>query len=353
MKLKYAGALVAAAGILLAPCGVSAATFNVSYASPHAPLAVWNRQVKEFYFVEVNKRLQPLGHRINWSESYGGTIVKFGSEVDSLQKGLADMSMVGAIFNQSRLPLQLVSYAAPFSTNNLKVALEAMDDLNATHPAMRKMWEDAGLVHLTGVGIESLAIFSKRPVQKVQDLKGVKIGGVGINLSWLKGSGVVPVINTPDKVYNDIQTGVIDGQWYLPTLAVVGKVHEVAPNMLKTDMGSAVFGALAFSKKLWDTMPADVQKVMRDVAAEFRVRTAEAQDAFATSGLETMKKGGLKVVELSAAEKAEWAKSLPNLAQEWVEPLAAKGMPAKEVLNAYVAGLKKRGEKPLRDWELK
>ncbi|MSQ20289.1 MAG: hypothetical protein EXR39_12220 [Betaproteobacteria bacterium] len=222
---------VFAAGAALLGTGAlaQATTFNLSYSSPHAPLAVWNKVAKEFFFVEVNKRLQPLGHRINFSDSYGGTIVKFGSEVDSLQKGLADMTMLGTIFNQSRLPLSLVSYAAPFSTLSLHNAVGVMDELNVTNAALAKMWDEAGLVPLASVGIEGLDLFTRRPIQKMADLKGMKIGGVGINLTWLKGSGVIPVVNTPDKVYNDIQTGVIEGQMYLPTLAFVGKVNEVAP----------------------------------------------------------------------------------------------------------------------------
>ena len=342
-------ALIAGAAAINA----NAATFNISYASGHAPLAVWNKVVKEFYFVEVNKRIQPLGHRINWSDSYGGTIVKFGSEVDSLQKGLVDMSMVGAIFNQSRLPLQLVSYAAPFATNNLKIAIDVMDELNANNPAMKKMWEDGGMVHLTGVGIESLALFTKKPLKNMSDLKGVRMGGVGINLSWLRGSGIVPVINTPDKVFSDIQTGVIDGQWYLPTLSLVGKIQEVAPYMLQTDMGTAVFGALAIAKKTFDGLPDEIQKVMREVALEFRVKTADGQDALALSGIEIMKKGGLKVTTLTDGERAAWANQLPDLAAEWSQPLEAKGLPAKQILNEYMAGIRKRGEKPVRNWEVK
>ena len=337
----------------ITPNAVLAATFNILYSSPHAPLAVWNRVAKEFYFVEVNKRLQPLGHRINWTDSYGGTIVKFGSEVDSLQKGLADMSMAGAIFNQSRLPLHLASYAAPFATTNLKLAVETMDDVTANNAALKKMWGDAGIVHLASIGIEALHLYTKKPIAGMQDLKGMKIGGVGINMTWLRNSGVVPVVNTPDKVYNDIQTGVIEGQLYLPTLTFVGKVNEVAPYMLNVGFGVAVWGSFAVSKKTWDTLPPDVQKVMRDVAVEYRTRTAEGLDALAATGTEAMKKAGMKVTEISAADRQAWANALPDLPQEWAQPLEAKGMPAKQVLNDYLAGLRKRGEKPLRNWEVK
>jgi len=347
--------LAAALAVLGASAFVPAhaATFNIAYASPHAPLAVWNRTVKEFYFVEVNKRLQPLGHRINFTDTYGGTVVKFGSEVDSLQKGLADMCMIGAIFNQARLPLHLVGYAAPFSNSSLMSAVTVMDELTASNAALRKMWDDAGLVPMASIGIESLDLFTKKPAARLADIKGQKIGGVGINLTWLKGSGAVPVVNTPDKVYSDIQTGVIDGQLYLPTLALVGKVHEVAPHMLKAQFGSAVWGSLAISKKVMAGFPPEVQKVLRDVGAEYTIKTAEALDAMATGGVQAMQKAGMKVTTLDAAARKEWADALPDLAREWAEPLEAKGLPAKQLLAEYMAALRKKGETPLRDWAVK
>ena len=187
----------------------------------------------------------------------------------------------------------------------------------------------------------------------IQKVKGVKIGGVGINLTWLKGSGVVPVVNTPDKVYNDIQTGVIEGQLYLPTLAFVGKVNEVAPYMLKVDFGVAVFGALAIAKKPMSSLPPEVQKVLREVAVEYRVKTADGLVALANSGIETMTKAGMKITALDLAARKEWVNALPDLAQEWVLPLEAKGLPARQVLDDYLAAVRKHGEQPLRNWEVK
>ena len=42
---------------------------------------------------------------------------------------------------------------------------------------------------------------------------------------------------------------------------------------------------------------------------------------------------------------------MPNLAGDWVKLNEAKGLPAKEVLKAYVEGARKRGVTPLRDWD--
>ncbi|MSQ20288.1 MAG: hypothetical protein EXR39_12215 [Betaproteobacteria bacterium] len=123
--------------------------------------------------------------------------------------------------------------------------------------------------------------------------------------------------------------------------------------MLKVDFGVAVFGALAIAKKPMAGLPPGVQKILRDVAAEYRVKTADGLMALANSGVETMTKAGMKITTLDMAARKEWVNTLPDLALEWVQPLEAKGLPARQVLDDYLAGVRKRGEQPLRNWEVK
>lgn len=42
---------------------------------------------------------------------------------------------------------------------------------------------------------------------------------------------------------------------------------------------------------------------------------------------------------------------LPDLAGTWAKDMDAKGLPGSTVMNAYMAGLKARGESPIRDWK--
>jgi hypothetical protein len=57
------------------------------------------------------------------------------------------------------------------------------------------------------------------------------------------------------------------------------------------------------------------------------------------------------VADLPQDQREAWANALPDLAGTSARDLDAKGLPGSEVLNAYMAGLKARGETPVRDWK--
>ena len=55
--------------------------------------------------------------------------------------------------------------------------------------------------------------------------------------------------------------------------------------------------------------------------------------------------------DLSPDERQRWVDGLPDLAGEWVESVEARGLPGRAFLEAYMNGLRDRGEEPVRDWD--
>ncbi len=64
------------------------------------------------------------------------------------------------------------------------------------------------------------------------------MAGAGFNLRYLEPVGAVGVSGPLTGYYNQIQTGVTDGAMLWPEAAVTFKMAEVAPNMLKADIGA-------------------------------------------------------------------------------------------------------------------
>jgi hypothetical protein len=59
----------------------------------------------------------------------------------------------------------------------------------------------------------------------------------------------------------------------------------------------------------------------------------------------------VNVTKWSEAERLKWFNAMPNIAQEWVKTNEAKGLPAEQVLKAYMDAARKRGATPARDWD--
>jgi hypothetical protein len=60
------------------------------------------------------------------------------------------------------------------------------------------------------------------------------------------------------------------------------------------------------------------------------------------------KNPNVKVSELPQAEREKWAKALPDVAGDWVK---RNGEPGRVVLKTFMDEARKRGAKPLRDWD--
>ncbi len=70
-----------------------------------------------------------------------------------------------------------------------------------------------------------------------------------------------------------------------------------------------------------------------------------------TKFLAIMKKKGVKVSTLAAAERQKWAAMMPNIAQEWAQRLDKRGLPGTKLMKAYMDELRARGIKIVRHWD--
>lgn len=348
--LIAAAALLAAFGATLP--AQAQQTIKLTAAAGHPPVFLWVKLIDEYFMPEVDKRLLAAGgkHKIEWTKAWGGTLIKIGSESKGIADGVADLGFVGTIFEAAKFPMQNVSYYAPFGTDNIATVGTVINEMQKSIPAMGQAWTKNGLVYLGGTALDSYHLWTNFPVKSVDDLKGKKITAPGPAANWIKDTGAVAVAGNLNTYYEDIKSGVSNGVITFATGAWGAKVHEVAPYVTKINFGSQFAGGMAMNKSRFDRLPPEVQKIFRDVAAEYEKRFAEAQASTAAGLLQKMEGAGARISELSPAERKRWADTLPQIAKTWAADLQAKGMPGDQVLNGFMSGLKKAGAQPARDW---
>ena len=348
--LIAAAALLAAFGATLP--AQAQQTIKLTAAAGHPPVFLWVKLIDEYFMPEVDKRLLAAGgkHKIEWTKAWGGTLIKIGSESKGIADGVADLGFVGTIFEAAKFPMQNVSYYAPFGTDNIATVGTVINEMQKSIPAMGQAWTKNGLVYLGGTALDSYHLWTNFPVKSVDDLKGKKITAPGPAANWIKDTGAVAVAGNLNTYYEDIKSGVSNGVITFATGAWGAKVHEVAPYVTKINFGSQFAGGMAMNKSRFDRLPPEVQKIFRDVAAEYEKRFAEAQASTAAALLQKMEGAGARISELSPAERKRWADTLPPIAKTWAADLQAKGMPGDHVLNGFMNGLKKAGAQPARDW---
>lgn len=94
--------------------GETKTTINLRVGSGHTTEGgVWTQLTHEFFVPEVNKRLEGTPYNINWTESYGGSVATLGENLDAVQDGLLDLSMLIVPFKPSDLLISNMGYNTP------------------------------------------------------------------------------------------------------------------------------------------------------------------------------------------------------------------------------------------------
>jgi tripartite ATP-independent transporter DctP family solute receptor len=239
----------------------------------------------------------------------GGVLGGDAFLVSAMQGGTVEM----ASLNSGILASQVKDFEVfdfPFMFANGKEADTVVDG-----PFGKKMHaklDAKGLVGLTywELGFRSITN-SKRPITKVEDIEGLKLRVIpnAINLDWVKALGANPTPLAFPEVYAALEQKAIDGQENPLTVISANKLFEVQKYVTLTNHQYNPQSVL-MSKKFWDTLSAAEKKIISDAAVESTAyQRAQARDQ-AKTALETVKKGGMQVSELTAPELAKFREKM-------------------------------------------
>jgi TRAP-type C4-dicarboxylate transport system substrate-binding protein len=328
-------------------------TLKLTIAAAHPEVFLWVKHFKKSFIPALDAELAKTGKiKIEWTEGYGGTIVKNGSEAEAFEQGIIDVGLMGGVFNPAKWGVLNMSYAMPFGETDAGiVAAAANKAIEQTPGLLDQLAETTGAVYIGGgFAIDSYQIGSTKPLSKLADLNGIKLGGAGPNLTWLAGTGAVGVQGSFVTFYNDIKTGVYDGYVGFFTAAVQGKLYEVAPYWNEANFGAMYVGGVGVSKMRWDTFSDETKAAFRVAAEAYAKGYTEEQTALLKSARESYVANGGQFIAFDPAERAAWIKALPNPVDPWLKAAEARGEPGRQVLEAYRDNLKAAGFTFVRDY---
>jgi TRAP-type C4-dicarboxylate transport system substrate-binding protein len=139
----------------------------------------------------------------------------------------------------------------------------------AQDPPIQKMMYELGEPKgLTGVGFAPIgpsSILSKKPVSKMADLSGMKIRVLAspFQLELIRRMGGNPIAMTLADVLPGLQQGTVDATLTTMTIYTTMKYYDVGKFVVETEQ-PYVNSIGVMSKKWMDTLPPDLQKVVRD-----------------------------------------------------------------------------------------
>jgi tripartite ATP-independent transporter DctP family solute receptor len=267
----------------------------------------------------------------------GGTLGGDQHNVSALQGGTLEIVSLnsGILASQAK---EFGVYDFPFMFASPKEADAVVD--GPFGKMMHDKLEAKGIVGLAywELGFRNITN-SRRPIRKVEDIAGLKLRVIpnAINVDWVKALGANPTPMPFPEVYAALDQKAIDGQENPVTVINANKFYEVQKHLVITNHQYNPQSVI-FSKKVWDTLSAAEQKVLRDSAAEAAKFQRQASREQASAALENLKKNGMQITELAAADLAKF--------QAAMKPVVAKhsdavGADVVKALEAELAKLRK------------
>jgi len=161
---------------------------------------------------------------------------------------------------------------------------------------------------------------SKREVRTPKDMKGLKFRTMEnaghIKMVSLLGASAVPIAWL--ELYTSLQTGVIDGQMNpLPTM-LNAKLEEVQKYITLTNH---LYGTDWFmiNDKWYNSLPKDLQKIVRDGAQVANVADRGAQRILDALAVEGLQKKGLKIYKPTTKEVSQFKNMVQKDYIKWLE----------------------------------
>ena len=172
---------------------------------------------------------------------------------------------------------------------------------------LKKIDDDpnSGLIGLAWMDAGARNIYNaKHPVAKLEDLEGLKIRTMGnpMFVDMANAMGANGVAMGYDQLINALQTGVVDGAENNYPSYDTGQHYNYAP-YISTTQHLIIPEIIVFSKKVWDTLSADDQGLIRKFAKEAQLDERNLWDQAEKKSLEDMKAHNVTVTEITPEEK--------------------------------------------------
>jgi len=227
-----------------------------------------------------------------------------GSDVQMQQAliGGAQEMMVGSTATLVGITKEMAIWDTPFLFNNAKEA-DAVLDGPVGQKVMDKLQEKGlvGLVYWEN-GFRNLTN-NKRAVTKLEDMDGIKLrvmqNNVFIDSFKTLGANAVPLPFS--ELFTALETKTVDGQENPYNTILSSKFYEVQKYLTVTNHVYSPWIVLV-SKKWWDGLSKDEQKVLLDAAKKSRDFERQDTRAEADKALADLRGKGMQVNELSPAE---------------------------------------------------
>lgn len=253
--------------------------------------------------------------------------------MDQAIDGVADIIWTVVGYTPGRFPSTEV-FELPFMMTDARAMSRAYWEMFEKHMKDTEFKD----VKILGTWVHGPGmIHTADPVETPDDLQGMKIRGGSRSVNALLTQlGATPVGMPVPAVPEGLSKGVIDGTTIPWEVTAALKVPELVENHTEFT-GKALYTltfVLAMNKEKFDSLPADLQKVIDDNSGlQFSVFAGGTQADSDGPSREMALDLGNNVITLDADQTAEWRELSQPIYDKWLADMAEKGKDGQALLD--------------------
>ncbi|MGM0858353.1 MAG: TRAP transporter substrate-binding protein [Pseudomonadota bacterium] len=325
--IKRAGSVAALTGLgLLAGQTVAQAqeSITLSYAF-FAPAQSFPAVQMEHWADELESRTDG---RVSVNLFPGGTLLTANNMYDGVSNGVADVGLSATSYEPGRFPLLNLAGSLTGQKVNSEIASQM------TYQLIQEFKEDIPALDdfkvITAFTSEPAYLQTRGPVRSLEDLEGLEIRISGDNSLSLEALGATAIGMSQAEAGEALQAGIIDGYAASREVLMDLQFARMAKYVTDYPLTNTLFAAL-MSRERWESLPADVQQVIDELAPEMAAFTGRYLDEHIKHSLEwAQEEQGVEIISLSEEERERWNERLAPVNETLLNNVETQGLPARE-----------------------
>ena len=259
----------------------------------------------------------------------GGSLFKGGEIFRAVRTGQAPIGerFMSALGKED--PLLEVD-SQPFLATNYGAAMRLYQ---ASKPEIIKGLDSKGLVFLYAVPWPAQGLYSKKEINSVADLKGLKFrayNSATIRIAEL--TGMAPTKIEAAEISQAFSTGAVESMITSPTTGKNKKIWENGVGYFYDIAAWFPKNMVIVNKDAWNKLDADTQKLIMSEAAKAEKKGWDLSKKGNKNDKKALADAGMKVGKVNTALKKHFEEVGATMSKEWADRAGARGQ---AVLSAY------------------
>lgn len=273
---------------------------------------------------EVEKR---TNNKVKVQTFPGSTLLSAKNMFDGVIAGTADIGCLAMGYQPGKFPVS-EAIDLPIGFTSARAASMALLELLEKYNP--KEFEQVKLV--TAFTCPPADFMTKTPVKSLKDIKGMELRAAGTGAEVLKRLGAVPVAMPQSEAPEAIQKGVVKGN--VSSMEILKDFNFAAYLPYATEANLFVVSfAVVMNKDKWNSLPADVKKVIDDLRREQAEWTGTYVDNHVQEALKWAKeKYNHQLFKLPPEDIEEIKRLTRPMIDDYIKRVTAMGLPGKQII---------------------